>query len=42
MSTAGLSIIDEVECALRTGSAEKGLATARRVTDPVPVLRRQL
>lgn len=33
MSTAQLSIIDEVESALRTGSAEKGLATARRVTD---------
>jgi uncharacterized protein (DUF2336 family) len=33
MSTAELSIIDEVESALRTGSAEKGLATARRVTD---------
>src|SRR5438128_8598922 len=33
MSTAELSIIDEVESALRTGSAEKGLETARRVTD---------
>jgi uncharacterized protein (DUF2336 family) len=33
MSTAGLSIIDEVESAIRTGSPEKGLATARRVTD---------
>src|SRR3954449_10892118 len=33
MSTAELSIIDEVESALRTGSAEKGLATARRVTE---------
>ena len=33
MSTAGLSIIDEVESAIRTGSPDKGLATARRVTD---------
>jgi len=33
MSTAGLSIIDEVESAIRAGSPEKGLATARRVTD---------
>ncbi|WP_298244294.1 DUF2336 domain-containing protein [uncultured Bradyrhizobium sp.] len=33
MSTAGLSIIDEVESAIRTGSPEKGLATARRVTN---------
>jgi uncharacterized protein (DUF2336 family) len=33
MSTAGLSIIDEVESAIRLGSAEKGLETARRVTD---------
>ncbi|MBW7965605.1 DUF2336 domain-containing protein [Bradyrhizobium sp. BR 10261] len=33
MSTAQLSIIDEVESAIRTGSAEKGLETARRVTD---------
>ena len=33
MSKAELSIIDEVESALRIGSAEKGLDTARRVTD---------
>ncbi|NUS18672.1 MAG: DUF2336 domain-containing protein [Mesorhizobium sp.] len=33
MSTAGLSIIDEVESAIRAGSPEKGLETARRVTD---------
>src|SRR3569832_116229 len=33
MSTAELSIIDEVESAIRAGSPEKGLATARRVTD---------
>ncbi|MEY9698458.1 hypothetical protein [Bradyrhizobium diazoefficiens] len=33
MSKAELSIIDEVESALRIGSAEKGLETARRVTD---------
>jgi uncharacterized protein (DUF2336 family) len=33
MSTAELSIIDEVESAIRTGSAEKGMETARRVTD---------
>ena len=33
MSTAELSIIDEVESAIRIGSAEKGLETARRVTD---------
>ncbi|RXH07603.1 DUF2336 domain-containing protein [Bradyrhizobium guangzhouense] len=33
MPTAQLSIIDEVESAIRTGSAEKGLETARRVTD---------
>ncbi|GGI32407.1 DUF2336 domain-containing protein [Bradyrhizobium guangdongense] len=33
MSTAELSIIDEVESAIRTGSPEKGLETARRVTD---------
>ncbi len=33
MSKAELSIIDEVESAIRAGSAEKGLATARRVTD---------
>src|SRR6201994_4253515 len=33
MPTAKLSIIDEVETAIRLGSAEKGLETARRVTD---------
>ncbi|MDA9422448.1 MULTISPECIES: DUF2336 domain-containing protein [Bradyrhizobium] len=33
MTRAGLSIIDEVESALRIGSPEKGLETARRVTD---------
>jgi len=33
MSTAEYSIIDEVESAIRLGSAEKGLETARRVTD---------
>jgi uncharacterized protein (DUF2336 family) len=33
MSKAELSIIDEVEFAIRLGSAEKGLETARRVTD---------
>ena len=33
MSQAELSIIDEVESAIRIGSAEKGLETARRVTD---------
>ena len=33
MSTAQLSIVDEVESAIRTGSAEKGMETARRVTD---------
>jgi len=33
MSTAEFSIIDEVESAIRLGSAEKGLETARRVTD---------
>src|SRR3954453_20600016 len=33
MSTVELSIIDEVESAIRHGSAEKGLETARRVTD---------
>lgn len=33
MSKAELSIIDEVESAIRLGSAEKGLETARRVTD---------
>ena len=33
MSTAQLSIIDEVESAIRIGSPEKGLETARRVTD---------
>ncbi len=33
MSKAKLSIIDEVESAIRAGSAEKGLETARRVTD---------
>lgn len=33
MSKAELSIIDEVESAIRAGSAEKGLETARRVTD---------
>ncbi|MFB6417317.1 MULTISPECIES: DUF2336 domain-containing protein [Bradyrhizobium] len=32
MSKAELSIIDEVESAIRAGSAEKGLETARRVT----------
>ncbi|NYG44453.1 uncharacterized protein (DUF2336 family) [Bradyrhizobium sp. IAR9] len=33
MSKAELSIIEEVESAIRAGSAEKGLETARRVTD---------
>lgn len=33
MSTAELSIVDEVESAIRTGSAEKGMETARRVTE---------
>jgi len=33
MSKADLSIIDEVESAIRMGSPEKGLETARRVTD---------
>lgn len=33
MSKAELSILDEVESAIRAGSAEKGLETARRVTD---------
>ncbi|OKO85039.1 hypothetical protein AC629_19935 [Bradyrhizobium sp. NAS80.1] len=33
MLNAKLSIIDEVESAIRIGSAEKGLETARRVTD---------
>ena len=33
MSKAELSIIDEVESAIRMGSPEKGLETARRVTD---------
>ncbi|QOZ06395.1 DUF2336 domain-containing protein [Bradyrhizobium sp. CCBAU 51765] len=33
MSKAQLSIIDEVESAIRAGSPEKGLETARRVTD---------
>lgn len=33
MSKTELSIIDEVESAIRAGSAEKGLETARRVTD---------
>ncbi|MBR0851178.1 DUF2336 domain-containing protein [Bradyrhizobium diazoefficiens] len=33
MSNAELSIIDEVEAAIRLGSAEKGLETARRVTE---------
>lgn len=33
MSQAELSIIDEVESAIRLGSPEKGLETARRVTD---------
>ncbi|MCA1472819.1 DUF2336 domain-containing protein [Bradyrhizobium sp. IC3195] len=33
MTNSGLSIIDEVESALRIGSPEKGLATARRVTE---------
>ncbi|TCU62928.1 uncharacterized protein (DUF2336 family) [Bradyrhizobium sp. R2.2-H] len=33
MTKAGLSIIDEVESALRIGSPEKGLETARRVTE---------
>ena len=33
MSKAELSIIDEVESAIRLGSAEKGLETVRRVTD---------
>ncbi|MFK4511552.1 DUF2336 domain-containing protein [Bradyrhizobium daqingense] len=33
MSPAQLSIIDEVESALRMGSPEKGLETARRVTE---------
>ncbi|WP_456748687.1 DUF2336 domain-containing protein [Bradyrhizobium sp. USDA 4354] len=33
MTKAGLSIIDEVESAIRAGSPEKGLETARRVTD---------
>ncbi len=33
MLKAELSIIDEVESAIRMGSAEKGLETARRVTD---------
>lgn len=33
MTTAGLSIIDEVESAIRIGSAEKGLEAARRVTE---------
>jgi uncharacterized protein (DUF2336 family) len=33
MAKAELSIIDEVESAIRTGSSEKGLATARRVTE---------
>lgn len=33
MTKAGLSIIDEVESAIRMGSPEKGLETARRVTD---------
>ncbi|AMA55136.1 DUF2336 domain-containing protein [Bradyrhizobium sp. CCGE-LA001] len=33
MSKAELSIIDEVESALRMGSPEKGLETARRVTE---------
>ena len=33
MTKAELSLIDEVESAIRLGSAEKGLETARRVTD---------
>lgn len=33
MTNAELSIVDEVESALRIGSPEKGLATARRVTE---------
>ncbi|MGY4283146.1 uncharacterized protein (DUF2336 family) [Bradyrhizobium sp. LM2.7] len=33
MAKAELSIIDEVESAIRLGSPEKGLETARRVTD---------
>ena len=33
MSAANLSIVDEVEIALSTGSAEKRLETVRRVTD---------
>ena len=33
MSLADLSIVDEVEAAIKTGSAEKRLATVRRVTD---------
>ena len=33
MTNSGLSIIHEVESALRIGSPEKGLATARRVTE---------
>src|SRR3569623_2692316 len=33
MSIAELSIIDEVESAIRNGSAEKGMETARRVAD---------
>src|ERR1700690_1670532 len=33
MSVANLSIVDEVEIALSTGSAEKRLETVRRVTD---------
>ena len=33
MQNAALSIIDEVESAIRVGSAEKGLETAKRVTD---------
>ncbi|HXH43053.1 MAG TPA: DUF2336 domain-containing protein [Bradyrhizobium sp.] len=33
MTTAGLSIIDEVESAIRLGSADRALETARRVTE---------
>ncbi|GIQ79266.1 DUF2336 domain-containing protein [Bradyrhizobium sp. RD5-C2] len=33
MLTAGQAIIDEVEAAIRAGSAEKCIATAKRVTD---------
>jgi hypothetical protein len=33
MPQAGQSIIDEVEAAIRIGSAERRLETAKRVTD---------